>query len=190
ASRRRAISCRSGSSNPARPGAEPWPPIVGHVRHLLNSEQKAADFRHQSAVQDGAPASAVALRTPAPRCLGGEHLHKVQVLPVLAACKRCATSRSTLACLKTGQALRVSLLTAHDLYDVLCKLLNLLVIQPANLHDICEEEFASITDLSARYTAAVAFSSLCPLTDSSLIKQITNYDDILSILLPNQSEIK
>uniref|UniRef100_A0A1I8FCM9 Integron gene cassette protein n=1 Tax=Macrostomum lignano TaxID=282301 RepID=A0A1I8FCM9_9PLAT len=81
--RRSTISCRSGKLKSSIAWSEPWPPIVGHVRHLLNSEQKAADFRPPIARSDAAPSISGALRTPAPRSaptsaanMPGEHLHK------------------------------------------------------------------------------------------------------------------
>uniref|UniRef100_A0A1I8FI88 DUF4704 domain-containing protein n=1 Tax=Macrostomum lignano TaxID=282301 RepID=A0A1I8FI88_9PLAT len=128
-------------------------------------------FAHQSAVQTAAPASAVALRTPAPRscayisghvvgrlafldgkngqlfrdelgirlyrCLV-EHLHKFKY-SLSGGLQALCDLTEYMACLKPVRHSGF-LVDGHDLYDVLCKLLNLLVIQPANLHDICEEE--------------------------------------------------
>uniref|UniRef100_A0A1I8J5B9 Exocyst complex component 5 n=1 Tax=Macrostomum lignano TaxID=282301 RepID=A0A1I8J5B9_9PLAT len=168
--RRRAISC--GLEAQIQQGLErTLAAIVGHVRHLLNSEQKAADFRPPIGGSDAAPASAVALRTPAPRsaptsaatCGGGwpswdgkngqlfrdelgirlyrclvEHLHKFKY-SLSGGLQALCDLTEYMACLKPVRHSGF-LVDGHDLYDVLCKLLNLLVIQPANLHDICEEE--------------------------------------------------
>uniref|UniRef100_A0A1I8FUA9 Exocyst complex component 5 n=1 Tax=Macrostomum lignano TaxID=282301 RepID=A0A1I8FUA9_9PLAT len=134
--RRRAISC--GLEAQIQQGLErTLAAIVGHVRHLLNSEQKAADFRPPIGGSDAAPASAVALRTPAPRCLV-EHLHKFKY-SLSGGLQALCDLTEYMACLKPVRHSGF-LVDGHDLYDVLCKLLNLLVIQPANLHDICEEE--------------------------------------------------
>uniref|UniRef100_A0A1I8F566 Pecanex_C domain-containing protein n=1 Tax=Macrostomum lignano TaxID=282301 RepID=A0A1I8F566_9PLAT len=86
--------------NPARPGAKPWPPLSGHVRHALlkSSEQKAADFRaHQSAVQNGG-ASISGGATHA--CAPGLRLHQRprdagSMVEVNHVGRACTSSRST-----------------------------------------------------------------------------------------------
>ncbi|PAA83561.1 hypothetical protein BOX15_Mlig004319g1, partial [Macrostomum lignano] len=168
--RRRAISC--GLEAQIQQGLErTLAAIVGHVRHLLNSEQKAADFRPPIGGSDGgASISGGATHACAQVCayisghvvgrlafLDGkngqlfrdelgirlyrclvEHLHKFKY-SLSGGLQALCDLTEYMACLKPVRHSGF-LVDGHDLYDVLCKLLNLLVIQPANLHDICEEE--------------------------------------------------
>uniref|UniRef100_A0A1I8FAN6 Exocyst complex component Sec10 n=1 Tax=Macrostomum lignano TaxID=282301 RepID=A0A1I8FAN6_9PLAT len=164
--RRRAISC--GLEAQIQQGLErTLAAIVGHVRHLLNSEQKAADFRPPIGGSDGgASISGGATHACAQVCayISGHVVGRLAFLDgkngqlfrdelgirLYSTCHKFKYSLSGglqalcdlteyMACLKPVRHSGF-LVDGHDLYDVLCKLLNLLVIQPANLHDICEEE--------------------------------------------------